>query len=98
MIFSLLKRRGKAAKMRVALGGAVLACAALYALAVAYDITLREMSVYLLGSFALLLGTAIGAIFVVIVFKLLRRLFLLLFGPLIRRLVSVDDSGDEGQG
>lgn len=95
MIFSLLKRRGKAVKMRVALGGAVLACAALYALAVAYDISLREMSVYLVGSVGLLVGTAIGAIAVVIVFKLLRRLFLLLFGPLIQRMVSVDDPGDD---
>lgn len=92
MIFSLLKRRGKGAKLRMAMGGIVIALAALYALAVSYDISMREMSVYLLGSLALLLGTALGAIVVVIVFKLLKRVLGIVFGPLIRRLVSVDDT------
>ncbi|MEX1197560.1 MAG: hypothetical protein WEB57_06845 [Pseudohongiellaceae bacterium] len=92
MIFSLLKRRGKGARLRMAIGGTVLTLAALYALAVAYDIPMREMSVYLLGSLALLLGTALGAIVVVIAFKLLKRVLSVLFGPVIRRLVAVDDT------
>lgn len=92
MIFSLLKRRGKGAKLRMAMGGIAIALAALYALAVSYDISMREMSVYLLGSLALLLGTALGAIVVVIVFKLLKRVLGIVFGPLIRRLVAVDDT------
>ena len=75
MIFSLLKRRKTGVKLRVALGGIMIAVAALFALAVSYDISVREMSVYLLGSLALLLKRVLGVI----------------FGPLIRRLVAIDD-------
>lgn len=92
MIFSLLKRRKTGVKLRVALGGVMIALAALYALAVSYDISIRELSVYLLGSVALLVGTALGAIVVVIVFKLLKRVLGVVFGPLIRRIVAVDDT------
>lgn len=91
MFFSLLKRRKTGVKLRVALGGIMIALAALYALAVSYDISMREMSVYLLGSIALLVGTALGAIVVVIIFKLLKRVLGVVFGPLIRRLVAIDD-------
>ena len=75
----------------MAIGGIVIALGALYALVVAYDISTRELGVYLLGSIALLVGTALASILVVLVFKLLKRMAGIVFGPLIRRIVSVDD-------
>lgn len=95
MFFSLLKRRKAGARLRVALGGVMLALAALFALAYSYDIPMRELSVYLLGSVALLVGTALGAIIVVILFKLLKRALGVVFGPLIRRIVAVEDPDRE---
>lgn len=92
MFFSLLKRRKTPVKLRIAIGGIMIALVSLYALAVSYDISLREMSVYLLGSLALLVGTALGAVLLVVVFKLLKRFLVLVFGPLVRRMISVDES------
>ncbi|MGM0633262.1 MAG: hypothetical protein ACQETO_08805 [Pseudomonadota bacterium] len=82
-------------KSRMAIGGIVIALGALYALVMAYDISMRELGVYLLGSVALLLGTALASIFVVILFKLLKRVAGIVFGPLIRRIIAVDDDRGE---
>lgn len=95
MLFSLLKRRKTGVKRRVAIGGIMIAMAALYALAISYDIPMRELGVYLLGSLALILGTALASLVVVVVFKLLKRVLAVVFAPLIRRLVSVDDQDRE---
>jgi len=95
VFFSFLKRRKAPVKLRIAIGGIMIALASLYALAVSYDISMREMSVYLLGSVALLAGTALGAVVLVVVFKLVKRTLAPVFRPLIRRLVAVDDSDED---
>jgi len=67
------KRRKKGnLKTRATLGGVAIAVTALYALTVSYDITIRELAGYLLGSVVVLLGAMFAAVLLVLVFKGIR--------------------------
>lgn len=65
-------RKKRDFKTRATIGGLAIAVAALYALTVSYDITVRELAGYLLGSLAVLVGAMLAAVAVVLVVKGLR--------------------------
>jgi hypothetical protein len=71
-------------KTRATIGGVAIAVTALYALTVSYDITVRELAGYLLGSVVVLLGAMLAAIALVLVYKALKWLISRAVGKLTR--------------
>lgn len=69
MIFR--KRKRMNWKTRATIGGLAIAVAALYALAVSWDISPGRLIGYLLGSIVLVLGTMLAAALLVVLIKLL---------------------------